>query len=501
MPRVGLEPDGYFVTYCESTSQARRKSDPCSSQLAVLIPMSSNCTGTIDPNADVAGIGVRTAIYAQAVLTLVQPLLASLDGHISDDELTDLHILYLGILLPGCALLFSAIIQTKTFGLTVYHAIIVLYLSWINNTSALIFFQFALIADRGRDLKRTVGNALELLYGSMLDEDSTDPTMLNLVRDGAKELKSALGAEELGAEKSKEEMRAKKLKEEMWKDVINGLGLLEDYADRRKDASTSQQLEGGAGTEKSPLWRFLKTDGERLRKSLGIPVEPASRSRLQWFRTAITQVANSKWVPGGGHILSLLQRDWVMAGLASAHLTLFAAFGLWLWFEIKGFGQDPECILFTKLFIFHAIPVTSPALRIISIIIYIVCLLPIINIVVFGGMELAAIYGFQRLIAFLRHPQCTRRSKSESPLDSPSILYWFIALTLGVQVFFITCTELTIKNNKHLLKEAEEENWTFGQTLAIALITIPLVQVAKDFQKNLPFLVKKLKKVIRAVWP
>ena len=442
--------------------------------------MSSNCTGTIDPNADVAGIGVRTAIYAQAVLTLVQPLLASLDEHISDDELTDLHILYLGILLPGCALLFSAIIQTKTFGLTVYHAIIVLYLSWINNTSALIFFQFALIADRGRDLRRMVGDALELLYGSLAG--ATDDIKLDLAKEGAEALKSVL-----------ETARGdKKLKEEIWKDVINGLGLLEDFASRRL---------GGGATQESPLWRFVKTDGERLQKSLGIPVDPASRSRLQWFRSATTRVANSKWVPGGSHVLSLLQRDWVMAGLASAHLTLFAAFGLWLWFEIKGFGENPECIPFTNIFIFHAIPVTSPALRVISIVIYIVCLLPIINIVVFGGMELGAIYGFKRLITFLRHPQCTQGSTSKSPLDSPSILYWFIVLTLGVQVFFITCTELTIKNNKHLLKEAEEENWTFGQTLAIALITIPLVQVAKDFQKNLPFLVKKLKKVIRAVWP
>jgi hypothetical protein len=52
-----------------------------------------SCEG-IEPNPDISGIGVRTAIYAQAVLTLIQPTLAGLDGYISEDELTGLHELY-----------------------------------------------------------------------------------------------------------------------------------------------------------------------------------------------------------------------------------------------------------------------------------------------------------------------------------------------------------------------------------------------------------------------
>ncbi|KIK01820.1 hypothetical protein K443DRAFT_98014, partial [Laccaria amethystina LaAM-08-1] len=98
-----------------------------------------NCTG-ITPKPDISGIGVRTAIYAQAVLTLVQPIIIIFGEHISENTLTGLHQIYLGILLPGCALLFSAIIEARTAGLSIYHAIIVLNLSWINNTSALIFF-------------------------------------------------------------------------------------------------------------------------------------------------------------------------------------------------------------------------------------------------------------------------------------------------------------------------------------------------------------------------
>ena len=135
-----------------------------------LMPSACNNTGIV-PNPDISGIGVRAAIYTQAVLTLVQPILASIDGHISEEELIGLHRLYLGILLPGCALLVSAIIQATTHGLSVYHAILVLQLSWINNTSALIFFQFALIAqiglDQEREFRRCVGVTLKLIYRVM----------------------------------------------------------------------------------------------------------------------------------------------------------------------------------------------------------------------------------------------------------------------------------------------------------------------------------------------
>ena len=179
---------------------------------------------------------------------------------------------------------------------------------------------------------------------------------------------------------------------------------------------------------------------------------------------------------------SLLQRDWIMAALASAHLTLFAAFGLWLWFTIHEFGLNRECEPFTYLsFIVGTLPVISPTLRIFSIIIYLICLLPIVNIVVFGGMEVAVIYGFQRLVAYFRH-----RQGSPSPLlASQYVLYQFIFLALLVQVYFTASTELTIKYNGHQLTQNQEGEGTFGQTLAAALTIIPLIQVAQEIWDNL----------------
>jgi len=469
--------------------------------------MSSNCT--IDPNPDISGIGVRTAIYAQAVLTLVQPLLASLDGHISESELVGLHQLYLGILLPGCALLFSAIIQARTFGLSVYHGMIVLNLSWINNTSALIFFEFALIAqlklDRERDFRRRVATMLKLLYEALLHtldsivDASKRPEVLTAAEARVQRLRLALVA---GVTEPREDFKLEGSKE-ILENVTQGLELLGVHVNSLKGAVAKAEITNASDA----LKKFIKKEKTRHLLSLGMRrVRHHGRATRVWDRMKRTMPKMfAPLVSGGGKIISLLQRDWTMASLASAHLTLFAAFGLWLWFTIHHFstGSNDDCEPFTTLFIFRSIPVTSPALRKVSIIIYIICLLPIINIVVFGGMELAAIYGFQRLVTLLRRlrrrrisqvdlaPQNDRRPQgasaplTQSPFDTPYILYEFIVLTLGVQVFFIVSTELTIKNNARLVNQNEEEDWTFGQTLAVALTIIPLIQVTKEIWNNL----------------
>jgi len=90
----------------------------------------------IDPNPDIAGIGVRVSIYAQVLLSLVPAALFISDGKITANEADALETISANILLTACALLVSAFVQAATFGLSVYHAIIVLNLSWINNMGA-----------------------------------------------------------------------------------------------------------------------------------------------------------------------------------------------------------------------------------------------------------------------------------------------------------------------------------------------------------------------------
>jgi len=436
--------------------------------------MSLNCRA-IGPNPDISGIGVRTAIYAQAVLTLVQPILASLDGNISRDELTSLHQLYLGILLPGCALVFSAIIQARTYGLSVYHAIIVLDLSWINNTSALIFFQFALIAqikfDNERDSRHKVLVTLKLLYkwlGSpsveeKLKNDENRRQIISVAASQATRMKAALqsGLKARVFEGSKETIE----------DVIGKLNALLAAAP-------------AAGNNHSEFIELVRAERDRLlAKDLAPRMEAAPGIR-NYLGTAASKV------------VVLLQRDWIMAALASAHLIIFAAFGLWLWFTLHHFGDCEPLTKSTTLSLFFSISVTSRPLHYISIVMYIISILPIINIVLLGGLEFAVIHFCRKLFALIR-PQPSKpleNHKSSSPkptslLESPGRpeLYQFVALTFLVQAYLIITAELTIHNNRDLLPKDEysqENQWTFGQTLAIALIALPLLQVWNEAWKE-----------------
>ncbi|KDQ18838.1 hypothetical protein BOTBODRAFT_103487, partial [Botryobasidium botryosum FD-172 SS1] len=99
--------------------------------------MSSGC---LEPNPDIAGIGVRVSIYAQAFLSFVPAILFAADGKITRDELQSMKSISVGILITGCALLISAFIQAATFGLSVYHALIVLNLSWINASNCFLYY-------------------------------------------------------------------------------------------------------------------------------------------------------------------------------------------------------------------------------------------------------------------------------------------------------------------------------------------------------------------------
>ena len=233
----------------------------------------------------------------------------------------------------------------------------------------------------------------------------------------------------------------------------------------------------GAGLNHSELKMIVDATNElfqkpRLRKSLGFDEGP------RWeVRTVMEDRVKKIW--GGEMVVNLLQRDWTMASLASAHLMLFSAFGLWLWFTIHHFGNCEPFTKFTTLSIFVPIPVTSQYLRIGSIVIYIIGLVPFINIVVLGGLELLVVVGCQQIIARIRKHKSLKSSPLESqehpshksPEPGPGLLSLFIALTFLVQAYFVITTELTIHNNRHLLRQdAQENDWTFGQTLAIALL-------------------------------
>jgi hypothetical protein len=97
-----------------------------------------NCTIPADP--DMTGIGVRAATYAQNFLSFIPAFFALWDRKVESNELKMVEKQSTTILITAFAILISAVIQSRTFGLSSYHAAIILDLSWMNNTNTFIYF-------------------------------------------------------------------------------------------------------------------------------------------------------------------------------------------------------------------------------------------------------------------------------------------------------------------------------------------------------------------------
>lgn len=117
---------------------------------------------------------------------------------------------------------------------------------------------------------------------------------------------------------------------------------------------------------------------------------------------------------------------------------------------------------------------------------YIVLLVSFLDIIFIGDLELLAIPIIQHI--------CFPRAAESLNLGS------FIVLTFLVQMYFILTTEFTIHTNSSLLVEsAQEAGWTFGQTLAIALIAIPLIDVTEQIWKERDTLGNGIKRLGRRI--
>jgi len=127
-----------------------------------------SCNSTVVANPDIAGKGVRYAIYAQAGLALLPVLMLSLtgqlyDGFFEDEDLADdIQVNSTAVLATGVALLVTSFIQQGRDNLDVYNAIIVLQLSWLNNlTAALPTLIFAFF--KKATLRQRIINALKTM--------------------------------------------------------------------------------------------------------------------------------------------------------------------------------------------------------------------------------------------------------------------------------------------------------------------------------------------------
>jgi len=458
-----------------------------------------NASQGITANADISGIGVRTAIYTQAVLSLIHPLVAGYDGKIDDFEMKSLATVYLGILLPGCALLLSAIIQAKTFGLSAYHAMIVLFLSWINNISALTFFAYILGDQRYarqyqqfEELGRQENRKHEV---SELDREwveAVDAGKWHVLEKVEKKL-DRLKSEKNGT-------KSTSLNREVWELEIQQWTLW-----RKKKIMTMILPDQRDSLEFQRLWEEDWESNKRKQEEI-LPKDTGHGFTSQW-----TQIFSQK---------SIL----LTGALASAHLTLLSGFGWWFWSTLPNFGIDQECIPSIRFVFFtKSIPITSSALRSRSKSIYIFSSLPIINIFLWMEIFLIGIsmvilitLPFTLVASWIKQGRRNRAPKvppaatasqpvsadeANSPSEStspsnavsrlrvqvaPVFFAYSLITTFIVQTFLIALTELTIAHNQHLI-QSKEADWTFGQTLALTLTLIPLIEVVKFLWEKRPW--------------
>jgi hypothetical protein len=118
----------------------------------------------------------------------------------------------------------------------------------------------------------------------------------------------------------------------------------------------------------------------------------------------------------------------------------------------------------------HDIRLSSPVLQAWSLIIYSFFLVPGLNLVLPGIVFLALyIYLHRRHIS-----QSTDQRHAKALLVVPGLL-----LLLFINIVFMTDTELTIHRGvKQQLQQSGESQWTFGQTLALLLLSLPIRDTA-----------------------
>ncbi|KAF5349553.1 hypothetical protein D9756_008801 [Leucocoprinus leucothites] len=114
-----------------------QKADGLSTSVVAIIML--NITGIapdcIPANPDIAGIGIRVAVYLQSFIGIAISLWAMRDNKLTKGEARVIWTHASGVLLTSCSLFLSAIIQAKTYGMSTYHGLIILNLGWINNAS------------------------------------------------------------------------------------------------------------------------------------------------------------------------------------------------------------------------------------------------------------------------------------------------------------------------------------------------------------------------------
>ncbi|KAH6914572.1 hypothetical protein BKA70DRAFT_550655 [Coprinopsis sp. MPI-PUGE-AT-0042] len=337
---------------------------------------------TIPGNPDIAGIGVRIAIYVQNLLCFLPAIWALWDGEVTQEELDSAETQTTTNLVLAFAILISSIVQALTLGLSNFHTNIVLSMSWMNNTNAFIYF---------------------LLY-IQHKRQSVKPTWASWYTHVREKLDSLIP-----------------------RSRTRNLGGIDAPADILEGPSHSH---GGA----------VSTEGSDASDRQGAKI--------------------------------LVKRFVILLG--SLHLTLMSGLGIWLWRNLIAFGtreisKANECAASSAwvVIVGQTVPMAAEALRICSLVLYVLFLVPGLNLIFPIALFLCLYLWYHR-----RHPVDDNEGRSASKRAALPIFIGLLIL-LVVNIIFMFDIEATLKRNK-AIQQGEETQWGFGQILAILLLFLPL---------------------------
>jgi hypothetical protein len=162
--------------------------------------------------------------------------------------------------------------------------------------------------------------------------------------------------------------------------------------------------------------------------------------------------------------------------LGSLHLTLMAAVGIWLWsspiqFEMsqhefpQSLDQLPLYCTATTI-LGRSIKLTSLGLQRWSLIIYSCFLIPGLNLLIPAILFLALHIGFHGWRPLSKYPKTLR------PHIAPVSVG--LVFLLAINVVFLVDVEITISQARQGQQQRDESEWTFGQTLALLLLSLPI---------------------------
>ncbi|KAF5320086.1 hypothetical protein D9611_010316 [Ephemerocybe angulata] len=378
---------------------------------------------TIPGNPDIAGVGVRIAIYVQTLLCFFPAFWALFDGKVSQGELDAAENQATTNLVLAFAILISSIVQAQTLGLTNYHASIVLNMSWLNNTNTFIYF---------------------LLYIQHKSQAGVQGRVAPTWR--------------------------------AWVQHIRELAV----SILHRGPPSSSPTDVGSSAE---LGQMKGADATSI---------PSGAERTQ---TEDLQ-GHDDYARAGA---KLLVKRFVLL-LGSLHLSLMAGLGLWLWSNIRTFGagQDAanDCAAKHALLAILGkhVPFASEALRIVSLAIYAIFLVPGANLL----LPIVVFLGFYHLHQVVPIPKVAGSGRTpDSYIHRSRFWFWIrrasntivqrwailppcigLLFLLAINVVFIIDIELALKQNAGL-QGGNEAEWGFGQILAMLLLFMPLRDLAE----------------------